>query len=201
MPYLKFYQKERKLFPEEAIMRVSDKRAEIIFRKLERHFIDSRRYPFGLRFYGNGGGSCGSWGIRLPHNPTILFICHELSHRIHQIKYGSTKRHHTKKLMTIIKRLITYCQKKNYWKEEIERRMTPKPEPLPKLEPTKLQIMEAKLGKETLAVKRMKERIKATQRKMENQEERLKKHERLVGYYEKLFQERVLDSRNSSTFQ
>ena len=185
MPYLKFYQKERKLFSEESVMKVSDEVAEIIFRKLERHFIDSRRYPFRLRFYGNGGGACGMWGIRLPHNPTILLICHELAHRIHRLKYGSTKRHHTKKLMRIIKRLITYCRKKNYWKEEIKRRTPPKPVPEPKPEPTKQQIMEGKLSKATHTVERMKERIKTTQRKMKNQEKTLKKHERRVRYYER----------------
>ena len=184
MPYLKFYDKERKLFPEENVMCVSDEVTEIIFRKLERHFVDSRRYSFGLRFYGNGGGVCGTWGIRLPHNPSILLICHELAHRIYRLKYGSTERHHTKKLIRIIKRLVTYCRKKNYWKEEVERRTAPKPTPQPKPEPTKQQIMEGKLNKEIRAVERMKERIKATQRKMKNQETRLKKHERRVRYYE-----------------
>jgi len=119
----KFYLVERQLFPQAFETKVSDAGARIIVSKLLRHFFNRklvRPNKWGtlrevhLRFRGNGGGSAGYNHIRLPHNPSLGILCHEVAHLKHL--------RHTKKMMIYIKRLLRYCEKHNYWKEEIERR-------------------------------------------------------------------------------
>ena len=108
MPYLKFYRKERELFPE-FDLKVSDEDAVVIVRKLLRHFGRKGRYSkVKVRFYGNrDSGENGWFGIRLSHKPSIGLICHEVAHEFH--------RKHDRKLMRLIGRFIHYCEKKSYW--------------------------------------------------------------------------------------
>jgi len=122
---LAFYLKEQQTFPEAYRTKVSDVGARIIVSKLLQHFhglklAHQKRWELlgkvHLRFWGNGqSGSAGRRQIRLSHNPSIGIICHEVAHvRI---------RKHNKKLMRLIKKMVNYCKKKNYWKEEITRRV------------------------------------------------------------------------------
>ena len=105
---LAFYQQEHQLFSETYEIKVSDKDAKKIVKKLLRHFGTSRKAKaWEVRFFGNHqSGSCG-WNIRLSHNPSIGLICHEVAHTFHL--------RHDKKLLRYIKRMIIYCQKNSYW--------------------------------------------------------------------------------------
>lgn len=114
--WLKFYQKEHKLFPEQSKMFVSDKDAIKISKKLCRHFKFRLHQYYGVSFYGNmknNNGHAYRWRIKIPHNCSILLLIHELAHCHNFQKYHNG--HHTKRLMTTIKRMINYCKKMNYW--------------------------------------------------------------------------------------
>jgi len=105
---LAFYMKERQLYPKAYEIKVNDNIAEILVKKLFRHFYKIKAEDCKkIRFYGNrGSGSYGWWNIRLSHNPSIGLICHEVAHR----KF----KRHTKKMMKFIGKLINYCIKKGY---------------------------------------------------------------------------------------
>lgn len=110
--YLKFYQKEREIFREEAQITLTNKEAKKIAYKLARHFkitlngVYFKRGRYSFAYFRTNT-------LKLRNNPTILTICHELAHLY---LYQRTKKaHHNKKLMRVIKRLVEYCRKKNYW--------------------------------------------------------------------------------------
>jgi len=117
MVYLKFYGKERKMFEKEYEMKVSDKQAELIIRKLSRHFKISRPR---VRFYGirQSGMSYNGWSnsIRLSHNPSAGLIIHEISHTYNAQK--GINHHHNRFLTRTIKKFHRYCSRFNYWINE-----------------------------------------------------------------------------------
>lgn len=108
---LKFYLQERQLFPEAFSTKVSDDLARKIVKKLIRHFYGRKASSCpSVRFYGHKQSGALGWGMRLSHNPSIGLICHEVAHmRVSR---------HSKKLMRLIKKMVKYCKKKNYWEEE-----------------------------------------------------------------------------------
>ena len=111
---LAFYLKERELYPEAFETKVDDRTAELLVKKLYRHFYDVRSdFTPPVRFYGNRqSGKYYSVGfIRLCHNPSIGLICHEVAHR----KF----KRHNKKMLKFMKKLINYCAKKGYIKRGV----------------------------------------------------------------------------------
>jgi len=119
MTRLKFYEVEREKFPSAIAMHFCDEQAISISKKLLRHFgVKSQRYC-KITFRGRGGARAfygWFWGIKFPHNPDLLMICHEAAHLVNQVKYHNPG--HNKKLMQTIKRMLTYAKKKNYLLEE-----------------------------------------------------------------------------------
>jgi len=111
---LAFYYNEHQLFPEAYNLKVSDQDAKKVMHKLLQHFGNSQKAKsWVVRFYGHrDSGSCG-WGIRLSHNPSIGLICHEVCHTF--------VRRHGKKMMKLMKRMVNYCKKKDYWKMTTEK--------------------------------------------------------------------------------
>lgn len=117
MTGLKFYARERELFPDEhKLMIDSQHHVKLIVGKLCRHY--DLPIP-DLIFTGRTKGTYfQAWGrgrptIRFPKKVSILLLCHEVAHHYNLVKKGSYN--HTKKLMTTIKRLLAYCRKKDYW--------------------------------------------------------------------------------------
>jgi hypothetical protein len=112
MPYLKFYAKESKLFPEAEKTIIPDKNISLFAHKITRHF----KIEIGtITIRGFGGGSASYWRgkIRLPHNSTALLIIHEIGHIYVYQKLG--EHGHTKKLMSFIRRAVRFAEKNNYW--------------------------------------------------------------------------------------
>lgn len=124
MPYLKFYSVENQIFAKESAYFFTDKHAEKICRKLAKHFkftvgkIRFRKLPscYGRATYDDSS-------ISFMHGPSILTICHELAHLFQYQKIG--KSYHGKKLLTIIRRFLAYCESKGWWISEsvIDQRM------------------------------------------------------------------------------
>lgn len=117
----KFYTTERVEFRTEFDMKLDSVKARIMFDKLARHFKICQT----LVFRNMGGGNCSRWYIKVGYDTNVGTLCHEVAHAVQFKKYGKFK--HNKKLARILSRVIKYCQKHNYWNDELTRRLTPKP--------------------------------------------------------------------------
>lgn len=122
---LKAYYVEWKRYRSYEEMTVTDEAAEIIVKKLVRHFtIDG---PIELRFRGTRGSRAWRNRITLRHNPSIRTVVHEVAH---VVDYRSTLpwftkvhvRHGTKKWFRLMERIFRYGNKMDWWRGEIERR-------------------------------------------------------------------------------
>lgn len=149
--WIKFYQKERDLFRDTFDKKISGKEVEIVFDKIKKHF---KIYGY-LNFNNRVGGKAHSGGvIEFPYNTSFGVVCHEIAHLIYRKKYGTFK--HNKKLMKIIGRVVNYCKRKNYWQDELQRRLEVKPDPLP----TRDEVREKKLEKKRMDLIRYEKRLK-----------------------------------------
>lgn len=117
MANLIYYHQELILFQQAYGTNLNSEKAEIIYNKLIRHFKlkpTAPRLEFTNRI--NGGIYDIKYQvIRLRHITNYGILCHEIAHHIQYRKYGKIKRWHTKQHTKIMKRLIQYCAKKNYW--------------------------------------------------------------------------------------
>lgn len=155
MAWLSYYSAEREDHKEAWGRMVSLQEAEIIIKKLYRHYKLGKPIISWTR--GNRRSTCGGrditintdWGLN------IGCIAHEVAHGIqHKIgfskkvwckdpncierlhwymplpdgrRYHKGNKHaHGKWHDRIQKRIIAYCKKKNYWREETSRRLMPK---------------------------------------------------------------------------
>lgn len=142
MAHLSFYRKEKNEWFEEAYSKNFKSLAEtkIVFNKLIKHFKlrgTSIRWTSGNRHpkaIGNGlillNWDYNSFGI----------LCHEISHIIQHRKFSKTG--HNKQLRKIIKKVVNYCKRKNWFEEELARRTAPKPI---KPEPTEQELLQQKI--------------------------------------------------------
>jgi len=177
MVWLKFYQKERELFPEAFKEKVKDKNVQLIVNKLCRHF---KLGKIKVSFYGNRVAHAYWWDITFPHNPSFGVICHEIAHIFNRTR--GLNNGHNKKLMRTIKRLVNYCKKKNYWREERERHNQVKPES------SKLDILKRKLSKSKKQVKQTEKKLKQAKIRVRRLRTALHKHKKRVKYYNRLIQ-------------
>lgn len=124
-PKIKFYERENKIFSEADDKKLNKEEMKIVFKKLKRHFrkkvINSLRIEFNSNWNGHfrGGVFCNYY-IDMPKQSSFRLLCHEFAHAIDYQKRGKSK--HDKKLMRVIKRVIRYCEKKNWWEEELKKR-------------------------------------------------------------------------------
>lgn len=134
MAYLQYYQQERKEFPEAENQELSSKEIQIVAKKLSRHY---KLGNVDVEFTSGRNNSKGSrWRIRInmDNMNNFLVVCHEMAHvyQLRKLNFKSGDRWHGKEHHKIMKRMINYCAKRNWFKEELERRTTfkaPKPEP------------------------------------------------------------------------
>jgi len=157
------YHKERRHWKEYEI-KVSNNQAEMIVKKLARHF---KLQIYHVYFHGRqDSGTAYNFGhrIRLSQNPSIGTICHEVNHFLCWKKFGTrdsngkkSVRHGTKKWCRQMQVILNYAKKKNFWNEEFERKITPKE---PKPEPTKQELRLKKIESLESGIKRHKSKIK-----------------------------------------
>jgi len=149
------YHEERSCL-EEFKITVSNVRAEMIVKKLSRHFKLSIRHVY---FHGRrDSGTADKFGrrIRLSQNPSIGLICHEVNHFLCWKKFSNV-RHGTRRWCRQLQIILNYAKKKNYWKEEFERRTAPKSK---KPEPTKKEIRLKKIERLEASIKRHQTKVK-----------------------------------------
>ena len=154
--------------------KVGNFHAKIIVKKLARHFKLRIIY---VEFYGyrdSGQASMFGGRIRLSNNPSIGIICHEVNHFLCWKKYGTKEgkaRHGSKKWYRQLNRIVIYTRRKDFWKEEYKKRITPKPT---KPEQTK---EEARVKR----IQQLEKRKKKYERKIRLSENRIKKLNKQVS--------------------
>lgn len=154
MAHLIYYQKENEAFKDAFGRQMDWKESEMVYPKLCRHF-KLRRVRLEWTS-GRNHPSCASWRITLNYNwNNFGILCHELAHLFMYQKIG--KGGHNKKHWRVMKRMICYCQKKNWFEEELKRRTEPKPV---KPDPTKEEIRLKKIERFERGIKRHQTKIK-----------------------------------------
>jgi len=154
---------------EQSDIEVSNEVAKLMVKKLAKHFKLPIRYVY---FRQCVTSTAYRWGgqIKLWHNPDVRIICHEVCHFLCWKKFDKKVQHGSKKWYSQMKILINYVKKKNYWKEEFERRTTPKqakPEPTPKeIRLKKIERLEAGIKRHQTKIKRCTTLIKKNNRKI-----------------------------------
>jgi hypothetical protein len=128
MAHLIYYRNERENFNDAFEKKMSVREAEIVFAKLCRHFKISPKLEWTSGR--NHPHACGSYLIRLNVDMNDFgCLCHELAHTLHLQKgLQNNENYHGKKHRRIMKRMVNYCKKKNWFAEELQRRTAPKPE-------------------------------------------------------------------------
>ena len=171
MANLVYYRNEEVEFEEAFKKSMSVEEAKIVYKKLLKHFKLS---PVRLEWTsGRIKPKCCSWRVLLNVSwNTFGVLCHEVGH-LYQFQYPKYKGNgtwHNKKHKKIMTRMIRYCEKKNYWKEEFERRLAPKPV---KPEPTKQELR-------LKVIERLESNCKRYQTKLKLYSNKLKKAQKKI---------------------
>ncbi len=173
---------ERSNWNKEDKMKVSNEKAKIMVGKLAKHF----KLPIiHVEFYGfRDSGQASSWRkrIRLGNNPSVHIICHEVCHFLcwQKVRQGKLKKHPShgsKKWLRQLKIVHNYVINKNYWNEELERRLAPKPK---KPQPTQEELRLKKIERFEAGVKRHLTKIKRCQTLIKKNNKRISALKRFV---------------------
>jgi len=138
MADLIYYRTEKITFQNAFEKKMDTTEAKIVFAKLVRHFklgqvyldwTSGRNHPRASRFPRKVllNVDWNSFGV----------LCHELAHIKQMIKGNAGHNWHNKKHLKYMKGMIAYCEKKNWFEDELQKRLAPKPI---KPEPTKDEL-------------------------------------------------------------
>lgn len=168
---LKFYEDEIEgEFSEAHSKRLTQHEAMIVFDKLKKHY-KLKWLRMGFNGRRTGGVAVGGGYIELSSEPTLGLLCHEISHIIDRKKRPKSK--HDKKFKSIMRRVVAYCKKKDYWEDELKRRTAPKSKPI--------------------ALSKNEERLK----RIEKRKNDLARYEKKLGYYTKLYSNKIKKAKRS----
>lgn len=175
MAYLKYYLTEGEEFKEHEEKELPNTKAtEIVIEKLLKHF---KLRTVRIEFTSGRNHSCagGSHICINVEQQNFLVICHEVAHIYqHQKLYMNHlhgEKYHTKEHKRIMKRILNYCKRKNWFSEELDRRLKPRPQ---KPEPTKKELRSKKIN--LLENRKLK-----YQRKIKFSENKIKKINRQIS--------------------
>jgi hypothetical protein len=176
------YMIEDEKYPQLSEEKISDEHAERIVKKVSRHFKLNANHVVFKNLRTHGGLASKMWNtITMIHNPNLLIIAHELNHFMLWKKYPRRKVNHgTKKWFWNLKRIINYCEKKNWWREE-EKRLTEQSQ----------KTQEKQLGQEAYKktsqykVEQIQKSIKKWESKKKRAENALKRLDRRKKIWEK----------------
>ncbi len=170
-----YYWKEKLEHKESFDKKLSVKKAEMIYKKLCRHFKLSR-----VRLEWTSGcvrPKCSSWRVLLNvSNNNFGVLCHEVGH-LYQFQKPKYKQGHNKWHKKIMKRMVDYCEKKNWFEEELDRRTKPKE---PKPEPTPKELRLKKIERFEQGIKRHQTKIKRCQTLIKKNNRRISALKRFI---------------------
>jgi len=178
MANLVYYKNENEEFKEAFGKVMTRQETEMVYLKLCRHF-KLRKVSIEWTS-GRNHPCCNAWRIcfNLDWNNFGVF-CHELAH-LYQFQYpkyrGDGNRFHNKKHRRIMKRMVNYCQNKNWFEIELKRRTEPKPE---KPEPSKDELRQIK-------IKRFEQSTKKCLSKIKRYQNLIKKNNRRIVHLKRL---------------
>ena len=122
MANLVYYSKEKEEFKEAFEKKLEINSAEMIYKKLCRHWKIS---PTTVQWTSGRNHPHAGWGITLNKDwNNFGVLCHEFAHHYCQRKLSNHG--HNKVHWKFMKRMINYCRKKNWFEEELKRRIEPK---------------------------------------------------------------------------
>ena len=110
---MKFYATEREEFQTENNAHFEDTQAELICRKISRHYKIKLRAVTFRNLKCSAGLAHIDHTITFQHEPSLMVICHELAH-VYQWSVNRETRH-SKKLLRIMRKMLKFAKKKNYW--------------------------------------------------------------------------------------
>ena len=118
---LEAYAKENELFKKQEV-KLTREHSERIIKKLSRHFkLGIKKVDF--RNYRCRGGTAKKFydSITLIYEPSCLLVAHEVNHFLIWKKYPNRKVNHGSKVwIRNLARIVRYCEKNNWWKDEFE---------------------------------------------------------------------------------
>jgi hypothetical protein len=179
MANLLYYRTEKVIYKEAFDRTLTIDSAEIVFKKLVRHYKLGNVYLVWSS--GNRRPKAyGDYKIILNRDwNNFGVLIHELSHIIHKKRLN--KSGHNKRHLRFMKSMVTYCTRKNWFQEEIEKRLAPKP-----IEPKVSEIsivenelieIESKLKRYYSKLKFYNNKIKKNERKLRRLKKRLQKRD------------------------
>ena len=172
---LVYYKKENVTFAEQFSKKLDSEEATIILKKMKMHYkLIWLRFGFTNRI--RVAGKCFEQQyIQLKPTTSIGVICHEIAHALYYRKYGKTGHSHNKKHWRLMKGVMAYCKKKNYWQEELQKRLAPKPI---KPESTKEELKLAKIERTKTNLKKANSKLKFWSNKVRKYQKRIRLMER-----------------------
>lgn len=176
MASLIYYKVEKVEFTKAFQRELEVSEAEIIFKKLLRHF---KLRPVGLKWTsGRNHPSCSSWRIVLNVDYNNYgTLCHEIAHlyQFQYPKYRGNGTFHNKKHKRVMARMVRYCEKRNWFEDELKRRLAFKE---PKPEPTKEELKLKTIVRLENNCKRYQTKIKLYSNKLEKAQKQIVKLKR-----------------------
>lgn len=166
MTYLAYYSNEREEFKEEFKRELPNWDATVIvIEKLLRHYKLGNPNVSWTSGRNHSKGGRRTVIINIDTMNNFAVICHELAHTYQDVKGYREKGEnwHNKRHKRIMARMLNYCKSKNWFEEELNRRLAPRPV---KLEPTKQQIQQQKIIIAEKKIKRYEMKIKMYQKKL-----------------------------------
>jgi len=182
MANLVYYKKERAdaFIQEVCAKHLTPEEARIVLKKIKKHYkMDRLGFSINNR---KRGGACyhqsfdliGGW-IEVSQPINMGTLCHEFAHALHHKKYPNAKSDHNKKHWKLMKGVMAYCKKKNYWQEELQKRLAPTPL---KPEPTKEELKLAKIERTKTNLKKANSKLKFWSNKVRKYQKRIRLMER-----------------------
>lgn len=114
MPHLKYYDKERQMFPDAFGNKLKNEETKYFYKRLKSHYKIQQDLRLGTR-----GARCNRWTIELWNNPSVGVMAHEIAHAIDWNNgHARGDKWHTKKHLSIMKRVIAYAMRHaDLWKD------------------------------------------------------------------------------------
>jgi hypothetical protein len=182
MAHLTYYSNERVEFKEEFSKKLPNAKATtIVIRKLLRHYKlgNWKRFEIGFTS-GRNYSKAGRWHIIINLDDNNFgTICHEVAHTYQAMKENFERgdHWHTKKHRRIMVRMLNYCKKKNWFEDELNKRLAIKQ---PKPEPTKDEKREKQIENLEKSNKRHQTKIKRCQTLIKKNNRRISALKRFI---------------------
>lgn len=169
-----YYRNERAEFQEEFKRELPNWDATVIvIKKILKHY--KLGTPSIYCTSGRNHSNAGKWKITINAGQmNFAVICHELAHTYQDVKGYREKGEnwHNKRHKRIMKRMLDYCKKKNWFEEEINRRLAPRPV---KPEPTKDELNQKLIARLEDNCKRYQTKLKLYSGKLKKTQKRIER--------------------------